>query len=69
MGRKWSLNDATAEQLASVAGLGKKRAKALVDARDRLGGFTDWKQVDEVSGVGPAALKALQDSADLTMGR
>jgi competence protein ComEA len=64
-GGKLDLNRASAEELAAIAGIGPKLAQALVDARAKDGGFHDWSEVDRVSGVGAAKLKALQDAADI----
>lgn len=54
------LNRVTADELAQVPGLPPEVARAIVEARARLGHFTSWDQVDAVDGVGPARLAVLQ---------
>jgi competence protein ComEA len=64
-GGKLDLNQATADELALISGIGPALAKALVDERTRLGRFTSWDQVDAVSGVGEAKLAALKGGTEL----
>jgi competence protein ComEA len=55
-----NINTATAEQLEMLPGIGESRAKAVVDARKRSGGF---KRVDDllaVTGIGEASLDKLR---------
>ena len=61
------LNSASAEQLAAIPSLGEEAARALVEARTRLNGFSDWAQVDSVQGIGPARLALLQQHAQITL--
>jgi competence ComEA-like helix-hairpin-helix protein len=65
LGRRWNLNEATAEEIAQVPGIGRARARALVAARASSGGFQSWDQVDAVPGIGPVLLRALQSEAEL----
>ncbi len=65
VGQRFDLNAVGAEELAKVPGLGGEVAKALVEARARLGGFTTWEEVDEVPGVGPARLATLRQVAEI----
>jgi competence protein ComEA len=64
-GGKIDLNQATADELALISGIGPALAKALIDERTRLGKFTSWEQVDAVPGVGQAKLTALQSATEL----
>ena len=52
--------------LTAIPGVGPHLARALVEARARRGGFGSWDEVDEVPGVGPAKLEALQRHCRLT---
>ncbi|RJS16760.1 helix-hairpin-helix domain-containing protein [Corallococcus sp. H22C18031201] len=65
LGRKLDLNRALESELARLPGVGPRLARSLVDARASRGGFTDWAQVDAVSGVGSARLETLRAATDL----
>jgi competence protein ComEA len=64
-GGKIDLNRASEEELAVIPGVGPKLAKAIVEARTRLGGFKSWDEVDGVSGVGDAKLESLKATAEI----
>ena len=64
-GGKIDLNQATADELALVSGIGPALAKALVEERTRLGRFSSWDQVDAVPGVGEVKLAALKNAAEI----
>jgi competence protein ComEA len=64
-GGKLDLNRATAEELAVIPGVGPKLARAIVEARARLGRFNSWDEVDQVSGVGAGKLETLKASAEI----
>jgi len=54
-----NINTATAEELAAgLKGVGVARARAIVELRERLGGFTDIDQLLEVRGLGVRILDA-----------
>jgi len=65
VGQPLDLNAVSEADLALLPGVGPELAKALVDERQRLGGFTSWDQVDAVPGVGPARLGTLQRACAL----
>lgn len=57
-----NINEASAEELAAaLKGVGMVRAKAIVELRERLGGFTDIDQLLEVRGFGVRTLDANRD--------
>ncbi|HLV48470.1 MAG TPA: helix-hairpin-helix domain-containing protein [Aliidiomarina sp.] len=57
-----NINKATAEELAAgLKGVGVARAKAIIELRERLGGFTDVDQLLEVRGLGVRILDANRD--------
>lgn len=58
---KVNLNTASADELASLKGIGEKKAQAIVDYREKQGKFTSVEQLEEVSGIGPATLDANRD--------
>ncbi len=47
-----NLNTATAEQLATIPGVGPKMAERIVDYRQKNGGFKKIEDLMNVSGVG-----------------
>jgi competence protein ComEA len=52
------INRADAEQIAEqLQGIGPARARAIVEYRDKVGGFDSPEQLLEVSGVGPKVLE------------
>lgn len=54
------LNNADATQLATLKGIGAKRAQAIIDYREQHGKFTSLQELLEVKGVGNAVLQANQ---------
>jgi competence protein ComEA len=59
------LNRASARELEQIPGIGAVLAARLVAARDSVGGFRNWEQVDAVKGVGPAMLARLKELASI----
>ena len=64
-GAKLDLNQASADDLSQVPGVGPALGKALVAERKKLGRFSSWEQVDAVSGVGEAKLESLKKAAEI----
>ncbi|HHQ4912601.1 ComEA family DNA-binding protein [Aeromonas veronii] len=58
---KVNINTATLTELASLKGIGDKKAQAIVDYREKQGKFTSIDQLTDVSGIGPATLEANRD--------
>ncbi|WP_113905791.1 ComEA family DNA-binding protein [Aliidiomarina celeris] len=57
-----NINQASAEELAKVLkGVGVSRARAIIELRERLGGFTDIDQLLEVRGLGIRILNQNRD--------
>lgn len=46
------INTATAEELEALPGIGPKLAGAIVQYRDKQGGFQTLEQIKEVKGIG-----------------
>lgn len=56
-----NLNSATTEQLESLPGVGPAIAGAIVEHRERIGGFTSVDGLLAVSGIGPSKLDLIRD--------
>lgn len=59
------LNQATAEDLQRISGVGPALAQRILARRDSLGSFRNWAAVDSVKGIGAALLKKLKDQSEL----
>lgn len=58
MEQQVSLNQATAEQLQqALTGIGLKKAQAIVEYRQKIGGFQRIEQLLEVKGIGAKTLE------------
>jgi competence protein ComEA len=61
-----NVNTATVEQLQALPGIGEVRARAIVDARQRRGGFKSIDELVEIRGIGPAGLERLRSHATVS---
>jgi competence protein ComEA len=55
------VNQATADELEELPGVGPATATAIVTERERNGPFVDVDDLDRVPGIGPAKIEALRD--------
>lgn len=56
-----NINQANAQELANnLQGVGIKKAQAIVEYRDKIGGFESQKQLLNVKGIGESTLKKNQ---------
>jgi competence protein ComEA len=60
-----NLNTATQEELQLLPGIGESRAKAVIEARKRKGGFQKVEDLLEVKGIGEAGLQKLRPHVTL----
>jgi competence protein ComEA len=55
-----NVNTATAEQLTQLPGIGEAKARAILELRESRGGFRSVEELEEVKGIGPAALERIR---------
>jgi competence protein ComEA len=58
---KISLNQATAEQLDGLPGIGPALSERIVAHRQEIGSFRSIEQLTEVSGIGPKLFAKIRD--------
>jgi competence ComEA-like helix-hairpin-helix protein len=56
-----SLNQVSREELTGISGIGPALADSILAARQKLGRFGTWQDVDQISGIGEHRLRQLQD--------
>ena len=54
------LNEATVAELSTLKGVGEKRAQAIVDLREKLGGFKKSSDLLRIRGIGWKSLQKLK---------
>ena len=60
-----NLNTATVEELQLLPGIGESRARAVIEARKRRGGFQKVEDLLEVKGIGEAGLAKIRPHVTL----
>ncbi|MBT0585032.1 ComEA family DNA-binding protein [Alteromonas oceanisediminis] len=60
-----NINTATESQLSSLKGIGAKKAKAIIDFRDSIGGFKSVDELEQVKGIGSKMVTRLRDQVTL----
>lgn len=59
------LNKATVEDLVAIKGIGDYYANAVINERDKLGGFVSIHQIDFIKGLRPEAVKILKQNTSV----
>ncbi len=59
------LNKATIEDLVAIKGIGDYYANAVVNEREKLGGFVSIHQIDFIKGLRPEAIKILKQNTSI----
>ncbi|WP_251979011.1 ComEA family DNA-binding protein [Salinicola avicenniae] len=60
-----NINTATAEELATLPGIGEVKAEAIVEDRDANGDYASLEELTRVSGIGETTVANLSDNATL----
>ncbi len=47
-----NINTATVQELCTINGIGEKRAEAIVQYRQQIGGYTSVEQIKNIQGIG-----------------
>ena len=61
MGEKINVNEATAEELTAIPGIGEKLAQAIVAEREQSGPYLYPRDLLRVSGIGEESIQGLLD--------
>lgn len=59
-----NVNQADAEMLAELPGIGAAKAQAIIEDREANGPFSDPDDLTRVSGIGPATVEAMRDQLE-----
>jgi len=59
------LNKATLEDLVAIKGIGDYYANAVINEREKLGGFVSIHQIDFIKGLRPEAVKILKQNTSI----
>ncbi|MDR1007201.1 MAG: helix-hairpin-helix domain-containing protein [Campylobacteraceae bacterium] len=62
---KIDINSADAETLASIKGVGEKKAESIVEYREKNGKFTTIDDVIKVKGIGDKLLEVIKQEAEV----
>ena len=57
-----NINTAGLEELQSLKGIGPAKAQAIIDYRDKYGGFVSPEEITEVKGIGEGTYQKIKDA-------
>lgn len=58
---KVNINQAAADELTTLPGIGETRAAGIIEYRESAGGFQDIEEIKNVSGIGDAVFQRIKD--------
>lgn len=59
--RKVNINQAAAEELMTLPGIGESKAEGIIEYRESAGGFQSVEEIKNVSGIGDAVFERIKD--------
>ena len=59
--QKIDINRAEAWLLETLPGIGQSKAQAIIDYRQKIGGFRNINDITDVQGIGPAIYEQIED--------
>ncbi|RLA94334.1 MAG: hypothetical protein DRG25_02750 [Deltaproteobacteria bacterium] len=62
VGKKVNINTASAEELATLKGVGEKIAQAIIEYREANGPFKSIEDIKNVKGIGEKKFEEIKDS-------
>jgi competence protein ComEA len=60
------INIASQTELEALSGIGPGKAKAIIEYRQKHGGFKSIEELEQVDGIGPATFKKLSRDISVT---
>lgn len=60
-GKKVNINQAAADELMTLPGIGESKAEGIIEYRESAGGFESIEEIKNVSGIGDAVFEKLKD--------
>jgi len=63
--KKVSINTGSLEELTTLNGIGKSKAKSIIEYREKNGPFKTLEEIKKVSGIGDAAFEKIKDNIEL----
>lgn len=61
-----NINTATSAELQTLKGIGPKKAKAIINYRNKNGKFKSIKDLENVKGIGPEVVKKIKRDASVS---
>ncbi len=58
-----NINTAGLEELQSLKGIGPAKAQAIIDYRDKYGGFVSPEEITEVKGIGEGTYQKIKEAS------